>query len=277
MGCKIEYNDDDCKDGIKLEPGQDECIDLNRTNLIYEENSNDTKSSADFLSEDEDDFFAFATRSVILNSNINPCDDSINDEIKQELDQTDNQPTEIMDFGKYRGKPYKWVRRYRPDYCKWALRQRSSLTRLGKFKIWLIEQRINAESVNTRQINSDSSIMMDFGKYRGKPYIWVHRYKPDYCIWALKQQNCSFRLKKFQIWLFIFSAEKRLRDNDNTSRNRLIDFGRFKGNTYGWVCRNEPEYCIWALRQSNPAICLANFQNWLWRMTLVDARDDSLF
>ena len=42
-----------------------------------------------------------------------------------------------------------------------------------------------------------------------------------------------------------------------------ISFGKYKGNTYDYVKKNDVAYCNWALKQMNVSTTLRHFQQWL--------------
>ena len=52
-------------------------------------------------------------------------------------------------------------------------------------------------------------------------------------------------------------------DESDHDCNRIIDFGRYKGKSYGWTLKNKPTYCEWVLMQSEPSTKLENLQRWL--------------
>ena len=48
------------------------------------------------------------------------------------------------------------------------------------------------------------------------------------------------------------------------SGNERLSFGQYRGKTFAWVRREDPEYCAWALDQSAPRTSdLATFQSFL--------------
>ena len=90
----------------------------------------------------------------------------------------------------------------------------------------------------------------------------VQKVHPDYCHWALEQKKPYGGLAKFVAYLKSqpeYGEDGRLHFGDEDRLN----FGTYKDKTYGEVKREHPDYCRWALAQSNPWGGLARFVDYL--------------
>jgi hypothetical protein len=92
---------------------------------------------------------------------------------------------------------------------------------------------------------------MTYGKHNSKTYRWILENDPSYCKWMQTQKDDT----EFSKWLadtphIYGDSRKRSREDSEINDGTVLDFGKHKGKTFGFVKSASPAYCKWILEQA---------------------------
>lgn len=94
---------------------------------------------------------------------------------------------------------------------------------------------------------------LEFGKFKGKPFGEVLVEEPSYCRWCLSHLDVENKQHK-KFLDFIGESIKHASAiahadtfGEGKSRNNTLQFGQFKGKSFGDVFMDEPAYCKWCV------------------------------
>ena len=118
----------------------------------------------------------------------------------------------IMNCGKYKGQPYRWILVNDATYCKWAKDYGENST-MYDFSVWLLEngfdQLRTGKRFRTTDLPVDTSkkrktigeTVMKVGKHKDRNFYWIKDHDKGYChfISNLDDPIADFRL--FREWL----------------------------------------------------------------------------
>eukprot|EP01024_Parvocaulis_polyphysoides_P038459 TRINITY_DN34542_c0_g1_i1.p2 TRINITY_DN34542_c0_g1~~TRINITY_DN34542_c0_g1_i1.p2 ORF type:complete len:313 (+),score=17.67 TRINITY_DN34542_c0_g1_i1:183-1121(+) len=92
-------------------------------------------------------------------------------------------------FGEHIGKKYSLVALTDQSYCVWALAQSKPSLELQKFVAYV------------QNIQVLDKLIVQFGQYQSKSFLWAYQNDPNYCSWVLQQDPMIPEMKLFQYYL----------------------------------------------------------------------------
>mmetsp|Transcript_67201 Transcript_67201/g.160999 ORF Transcript_67201/g.160999 Transcript_67201/m.160999 type:complete len:447 (-) Transcript_67201:119-1459(-) len=190
--------------------------------------------------------------------------------------------SEVLRFGKHKGKTFQEVAAEDSSYCSFVLRSKeeSGNQNLLRFAQYLEAHQGQPQSQlpggsgggrstafqpsassSAFQVSSavpSGSEVLKFGKHRGKTFEEIYEEDQQYADWAVRNANQGSNGNLTVFASFVKARRQEGSDSNqsagtvsHTVLNDTVHFGKHRGKTFAEVCEEDPLYCEWVLKSQS--------------------------